>query len=136
MHSSCIIQNARLTHHAELCGWAGLVLKAGANEDLNPRNVLERPKVLYNNQSGLFVMWMHVDTGDYDMARVGIATSAFPTGPFTYLRSFRPHGQQSRDLTVFKVASPLPPLEIWAPFKWLRRLFLECGLVRSTWLLF
>eukprot|EP00884_Botryococcus_braunii_P022465 jgi/Botrbrau1/8902/Bobra.0148s0018.2 len=88
----------------DLSSWRseGLVLKAGVHEDLNPRNVLERPKVLYNNQSGLFVMWMHVDTSDYDLARVGVATSARPTGPFTYLRSFRPHGQQSRDLTVFK----------------------------------
>ncbi len=48
-------------------------------------------------------MWMHVDTSDYEAARIGVATSENPLGPFHYLRSFRPHHQQSRDLTIFKV---------------------------------
>lgn len=39
----------------------------------------------------------------YDMARAGVAVSDSPTGPFRYLRSFRPHGEQCRDLTLFKV---------------------------------
>lgn len=39
----------------------------------------------------------------YDMARVGVAISDRPAGAYRYLRSFRPHGQQSRDLTLYKV---------------------------------
>jgi hypothetical protein len=39
----------------------------------------------------------------YRMASAGVAISDSPTGPFTYLRSFRPHGEECRDMTVFKV---------------------------------
>ena len=66
--------------------------------------VLERPKVLRNPQTGKFVMWMHIDSGDYELARLGVAVSDNPHGPFRYQGSFRPHGQQSRDFTVFAVS--------------------------------
>jgi beta-galactosidase len=73
-------------------------------------------------------MWMHIDSEDYAAARSGVAVSANPTGPFTYLGSFRPNagvwpenvtdtdkqpsdknplardfagGQMARDMTVF-----------------------------------
>lgn len=65
--------------------------------------VLERPKVLFNARSSKFVMWMHIDTADYELAHLGVAVSDHPLGPFKYLGSFRPHGQQSRDFTVFAV---------------------------------
>ena len=38
----------------------------------------------------------------YKKASVGVAVSGRPMGPFQYLRSFRPHGQESRDMTLFK----------------------------------
>ena len=47
-------------------------------------------------------MWMHIDDANYTKASVGVAVSNSPTGPFTYLYSFRPHGFESRDMTVFK----------------------------------
>jgi hypothetical protein len=65
--------------------------------------VLERPKVLYNDRLKSFVMWMHIDDSHYALAHVGVAVSSSPTGPFKFLHSFRPHGQHSRDFTVFKV---------------------------------
>lgn len=109
----------------------GIVLSAVANApgDLNPANVLERPKVIYNRNTKQFVMWMHVDSPDYHKARVGVAVSARPTGPFSYRGSFRPdagvwplnatdadkipgatnylardfnNGQMARDLTLFQ----------------------------------
>lgn len=109
----------------------GLALKAEPNDpasDLHPSKVLERPKVIYNRTTKEFVMWMHIDSPDYAAARVGVAVSAKPTGPFHYLGSFRPDagvwpenvteqdrkasptnafvrdfqpGQMARDLTVF-----------------------------------
>ena len=45
----------------------------------------------------------------YRLASAGVAISDSPTGPFTYLRSFRPHGEECRDMTIFKVCS-LPNL--------------------------
>ena len=51
-------------------------------------------------------MWMHVDTADYEWARVGVAVAKNVTGPYRFLRSFRPHSQEARDLTVFQVVPP------------------------------
>lgn len=70
--------------------------------DLHISKVIERPKVIYNNATRKFVMWMHVDSEDYLYARAGVAISDSPTGPYQYIGSMRPNGQMSRDQTVFK----------------------------------
>jgi len=62
-----------------------------------------RAQVLWNEASRQFVMWMHVDDANYEAARVGVATAPRAAGPFAYRGSFRPHGHQSRDLTLFLV---------------------------------
>lgn len=82
----------------------GLALKGGSHPDIDPSMVLERPKVMHNPRTDKFVMWMHIDSGDYELARLGVAISDNPHGPFRYQGSFRPHGQQSRDFTVFAVS--------------------------------
>lgn len=69
--------------------------------DLALGRVLERPKVVYNALTRKFVLWAHVETSDYSKAAAGVAVSDSPTGPFTYLGSFRPNGGMSRDQTVF-----------------------------------
>jgi len=109
----------------------GLALAAVSEDskhDLHSSRVLERPKVICNVATKQFVMWMHIDSPDYAVARTGVAVSAKPTGPFRYLGSFRPNagvwpknatkadkqsspanalardfkqGQMARDLTVF-----------------------------------
>jgi len=76
--------------------------KTDTTSDIHPGKVIERPKVVYNEKTGKFVMWMHVDTEDYLFARAGVATSDKPEGPFTYLGSIRPQGQMSRDQTLFR----------------------------------
>jgi hypothetical protein len=65
--------------------------------------ILERPKVIYNKSTDKFVMWFHLELlGEgYNSARVGVAISDSPTGPFTFVSSFRPDGAMSRDLTLF-----------------------------------
>lgn len=90
----------------DLSSWKfeGIVLPAVKEDtlhDLHPSQVLERPKVVYNKQTGKFVMWMHVDSPDYLKAAAGVAVSDSPTGTFTYLGSFRPNAAMSRDQTVF-----------------------------------
>lgn len=82
----------------------GIVLPAVKDDpthDLHPSNVLERPKVIYNPKTCKFVMWAHVDSPDYAKAAAGVAISDSPTGPFTYLGSFRPNNAMSRDQTLF-----------------------------------
>ncbi|KAK2410484.1 glycosyl hydrolase family protein [Trifolium repens] len=83
----------------------GIVLTAEETNkahDLHKSNVLERPKVIYNEKTRKYVMFMHIDDANYAKASIGIAVSDTPIGPFKYLGSQRPHGYQSRDMTVFK----------------------------------
>lgn len=70
--------------------------------------VLERPKVFYNKKTKKYVMYMHIDgrirhsnSGGYGYARVGVATSKKPTGPFAFVKTFRPLGKESRDIGQF-----------------------------------
>ncbi|MEO7715416.1 MAG: family 43 glycosylhydrolase [Capsulimonas sp.] len=76
-------------------------LKMAAPENLGERWVLERPKVFYNAKTKLYVMYFHLDSSDYSLARVGIATSKHVDRDYTYLKSFRPLGQISRDIGQF-----------------------------------
>ncbi|MET9071627.1 RICIN domain-containing protein [Streptomyces sp. NPDC004232] len=64
---------------------------------------IERPKVVYNAATGMFVMWMHKENGvDYTQARVAFAVSSTVDGGYTYRGSFQPLGRyQSRDMTTF-----------------------------------
>lgn len=70
--------------------------------DLDTGRVIERPKVIYNEKTGKFVMWLHIDKPDYSFAHTGIAVSDKPEGPYQYAGSLRPNGQESRDMTLFK----------------------------------
>ncbi len=70
--------------------------------DLHFSKVIERPKVIYNEMTKKFVMWLHIDSEDYSYARAGVAISDKPEGPYTYLGSMRPNDQMSRDMTLFK----------------------------------
>jgi hypothetical protein len=77
------------------------VLKQGDPGDLGPRFVLERPKVFYNAKTRKYVMYMHIDDARYALARVGVAVSDTVDGDYQYLKSFRPLGQESRDIGQF-----------------------------------
>ncbi|GJR15971.1 glycosyl hydrolase family protein 43 [Tanacetum coccineum] len=78
----------------DLCTWTndGIVLPAKETDethDLHKSNVLERPKVIYNENTGKYIMWMHIDDTNYTRAAAGTAISSIPTGPFDYIKSFR-----------------------------------------------
>lgn len=104
------------------------VVRDDPQNDLHPSKTLERPKVIYNKGTKQFVMWMHIDSASYALARSGVAVSDKPAGSFKYLGSFRPDagvwpenvtdadkqpsvtnvlardfekGQMARDMTVF-----------------------------------
>ncbi|KAK1317350.1 hypothetical protein QJS10_CPA05g01208 [Acorus calamus] len=83
----------------------GIVLpgeEVNTTHDLYKLNVLERPKVIQNDETKQYVMWMHIDDVNYTKASVGVAVSDSPTGPFEYLYRKHPHGFDSRDMTIFK----------------------------------
>lgn len=83
--------------------YEGLALAAEKDEcsPLHSSKVVERPKVLFHEKSGNFVMWMHLDTADYSFSAVGVAVSDKPEGPFTLVKVIHPNRQDSRDMTVF-----------------------------------
>ncbi|MFF2299621.1 glycoside hydrolase family 97 catalytic domain-containing protein [Arthrobacter sp. NPDC058127] len=72
------------------------------NPDLAAGRIIERPKVIYNDTTAKYVMYVHIDNATYSDARVGVATSDTPCGPYTYIGSTRPLGNQSRDIGLFK----------------------------------
>ena len=47
-------------------------------------------------------MYMHIDSGNYGEAKVGVATSDTVCGKYTYIGSFNPLGNQSRDIGLFQ----------------------------------
>jgi hypothetical protein len=77
-------------------------LSRQASGDLAAGRIVERPKVIYNNSTSKYVMWMHIDDTSYQDRRAGVATSSTPCGPYTYLGASGPLGHQSRDLGLFK----------------------------------
>ncbi|MFJ1709436.1 RICIN domain-containing protein [Kitasatospora sp. NPDC088346] len=70
--------------------------------------LIERPKVIYNDKTGQFVMWMHKESDDsYAEARAAVAVSSTVDGPYEWKGSFRPKDASgaeymSRDITVFE----------------------------------
>lgn len=91
----------------DLAHWTyrGQPLVLSNPDGLGDAFILERPKVYYNAKTKKFVMYFHLDatTGErrYGYARVGVAVSDKPDGPFMYVKSFRPLGQESRDIGQF-----------------------------------
>lgn len=90
----------------DLLNWKseGYVLEPSDDDahDLFKTHAIERPKVIFNKKTKKFVMWMHVENDTYSWARSGVAISDRATGPFTYLKSIRPNGQEARDMTLFQ----------------------------------
>lgn len=91
----------------DLYNWKpeGLALapEKSPESDITKGCLMERPKVIYNEKTGKYVMWFHLELKGqgYNAARAAVAISSKPTGPFKFLKSFRPNGNMSRDMTLF-----------------------------------
>ena len=70
-----------------------LQVSENPNSDIFKSCMLERPKVIFNFQTGKFVMWFHLELigCGYSSARAGVAVADSPTGPFTFIHSLRPN---------------------------------------------
>jgi beta-galactosidase len=71
--------------------------------DITVGSVMERPKVIYNAKTKKYVMWFHLELKGqgYKAARAGVAISDKVTGPYQFVKSFRPSDNMSRDMTLF-----------------------------------
>ncbi len=70
--------------------------------DLYYKNIIQRPKVIFNENIGKFVMYFHADDPNYTKASVGLAIGDTPNGKFNYIGCVQPSRRSSHDLTVFK----------------------------------
>jgi hypothetical protein len=83
--------------------------------------ILERPKVIYNERTQMFVMWFHLDAAElieeaqltnwhrlkhvkhkYVYRRAGVAVSESVTGPFAFVHALQPDGEKSLDLQLWQ----------------------------------
>lgn len=69
---------------------------------LHPSRIVERPKVLRSQTTGRHVLWAHAECPGYTHAHALIAEADAPTGPFRFVREFRPGGAEFRDMTLFQ----------------------------------
>jgi len=76
--------------------------------------ILERPKVIFNPRTKKFVMWFHLEPfgHGYASARSGVAVADKPTGPYTFLRSFRPNAGVWPQNISTKLRKPLTRKEL------------------------
>jgi hypothetical protein len=77
------------------------VLAMAAPDNLGLHWILERPKVFFNQKTNKFVMYLHLDAPGYKLASVAVAVSNKVDGEYSYVKSFRPLGQESRDIGQF-----------------------------------
>ena len=77
-------------------GVALAVAPEGSGGDIEKSCILERPKVIYNEKTGKFVMWFHLELvgEEYRSARTGVAVADSATGPYKFVRSLRPNAGQ------------------------------------------
>ncbi|KAI1504069.1 glycoside hydrolase family 43 protein [Biscogniauxia marginata] len=96
-------QNINCYSSTDLVQWTyeGALLSRTDSGDLGPNRVVERPKVLFNEATGKYVLWMHIDSSNYGEAEVGVAVGNEVCGTYEYQGSFQPLSHQSRDMSLF-----------------------------------
>ena len=68
-----------------------LAVSEEPGNDIERGCIMERPKVIYNERTGKFVMWFHLELKGqgYGPARAAVAISDKPEGPYRFVRSGR-----------------------------------------------
>lgn len=73
-----------------------LSVSPDTTNDIAKGCILERPKVVYNKKTKKYVMWFHLELlgKGYSAARAGVAVSDKVTGPYKFIKSYRPNPGQ------------------------------------------
>jgi len=79
-----------------------IITKQSSTDLAASDRIIERPKVIYNDTTKKFVMWLHWEGANYATAEAGVFTSDTVDGDYTQVRHFRPNDRMSRDDTLFK----------------------------------
>lgn len=112
-HSGNPVDGIHCYSSKDLYNWTdeGLVFIGSGDAHDDAKDVQERPKVIYNEKNNNYVLFYHADNSNYSKAKLGIAVSDSPTGPFIWQRSIRLYGLEenldsddygmTRDMTVY-----------------------------------
>ncbi|KAF2264394.1 galactan 1,3-beta-galactosidase-like protein, partial [Lojkania enalia] len=68
---------------------------------LDPRMIIQRPKVLYSEVTGKFHMHWHADNSSYGLLLQGLATADNIEGPYEFVQATSPLGNWSQDFGIF-----------------------------------
>jgi len=79
-----------------------IITKQTSTELAAADRIIERPKVIYNDATKKYVMWLHWEGESYATAEAGVFSSDTVDGNYTQIRHFRPNDRMSRDDTLFK----------------------------------
>ena len=79
-----------------------IITKQTSTELAAADRIIERPKVIYNDATKKYVMWLHWEGESYATAEAGVFSSDTVDGNYAQIRHFRPNDRMSRDDTLFK----------------------------------
>lgn len=118
----------------DLCNWHYEGVALAVDEDvLNKQEssvaeiekgcIMERPKVIYNEKTGKFVMWFHLELKGkgYAAARAAVAVSDTPVGPYRFIRSGRinpGHYPENMTMAERKTKLNIKKHETWWTPEW------------------
>ncbi|SPO01925.1 probable beta-glucanase [Cephalotrichum gorgonifer] len=68
---------------------------------ISPDNVIQRPKVIYSEETEKYHMWWHADDAKYSSLLQGLAVSDSIAGPYTFVDATAPMGNWSQDFGAF-----------------------------------
>ncbi|CAL1704334.1 unnamed protein product [Somion occarium] len=103
-HNSALFKAVSCYSSTDLVNWSRQndALSPISGTNISTNNIVERPKVIFNQKNSEYVMWFHSDSSNYGAAMVGVATARSPCGPYAYRSSFKPFGADSRDEGLFQ----------------------------------
>ncbi|KAF2732648.1 glycoside hydrolase family 43 protein [Polyplosphaeria fusca] len=88
----------------DLATWTphGLALTPVAGHSyISPENIIQRPKVVWSEESRKWHMHWHADNAAYGLLLQGLAESSRIQGPYTFVRATTPLGNWSQDFGLF-----------------------------------
>jgi hypothetical protein len=90
-----------------------LAVSDDSNSPITRGCILGRPKVVFNSRTKKFVMWFHLEPKDagYSGSMSGVAVADNVTGPFQFLRAFRPNAGVWPENVPAEMKQPLPAEE-------------------------
>lgn len=69
--------------------------------DLGHSRMIERPKLMYNEKTGKYVVWCHWESSNYGASEAGVFESDSIAGPYHCVWTGRPLNTKSRDCNIF-----------------------------------